>query len=92
MKKRLLDKDIEGALSFFLPISQQRYREIFNALGSSVIQMVQDMQNIQQVYLRQNVAKYRIRRSEMINGQSVEITYYIYFSVDAQGIWKIAYF
>ena len=35
------------------------------------------------------MAKYRIRKSELYGGQTYEITYYIYFGVDIDGIWRI---
>jgi hypothetical protein len=46
------------------------------------------MQNIRMIYLIDGVAKYRIRRME----EAGEITYYIYFVQDENGLWKIQQF
>ena len=50
------------------------------------------MQNIQLIYVKDNVAKYRIKKNEVYGGQTFDITYYIYFVVDEDGIWKIEIF
>jgi hypothetical protein len=92
MKTRLAERDIEGALSQFIPRSQSRYREIFLSLNDVLPQMVQDMRAIQPIYIREGIAKYRIRKAEMAAGAIEEITYYIYFALDKDGMWKIAYF
>jgi len=47
------------------------------------------MQNIEMVYLEDNVAKYRVNRVHDIDGVSQVVTYYIYLIKDANGIWRI---
>jgi len=47
------------------------------------------MQQIELIYVEETAAKYRIRKSEYWGGQLYELTYYIYFEVDGDGIWKI---
>jgi hypothetical protein len=44
------------------------------------------MQVIQLIYLKDGVAKYRIKRQEAAG----DITYYIYFEQDENGIWMKA--
>ncbi|MFZ5954927.1 MAG: hypothetical protein ACOYT4_00730 [Nanoarchaeota archaeon] len=50
---------------------------------------MQEGGQIQLIYLKDNEAKYRIRREQLIDGQSETITYYIYFVKDENGLWKI---
>jgi hypothetical protein len=38
------------------------------------------------------MAKYRIRRDEMHGGQTIPITYYIYFTKDSNGAWVLGSF
>ncbi|MCK7513075.1 MAG: hypothetical protein MZV70_59680 [Desulfobacterales bacterium] len=37
------------------------------------------MKDIEMIYLENGIAKYRIRRDHIIDGRTVQITYYIYF-------------
>ncbi|MEW6001107.1 MAG: IPT/TIG domain-containing protein [Nitrospirota bacterium] len=88
MKKGMADKDIQKAVSYFAEWTKERYSAIFAALGDRLPQIAQDMQNIKMIYVRDGVAKYRIRRIEAEG----EITYYIYFVRDENGFWKIQQF
>jgi hypothetical protein len=92
MKTKLSAQDVEGAVSYFVSTSQERYRDIFTALSTRLPELVQNMQDIQLVYLKNNAAKYRIRKNELYGGQTLTITYYIYFEVDTSGIWRIGLF
>jgi hypothetical protein len=58
-------------------------------LGSNLLTLVQQMQNIEMVFAEGNRAKYRVKRDHDIEGQTVTITYYIYFSTDGSGLWKV---
>jgi PKD repeat protein len=89
MKTRLAYQDVEGAIVYITSNSQARYREIFTALGSGLPEIVQNMQDIQHVYVNDRIAKYRIRKNETYGGQMMTITYYIYFVIDGNGIWTI---
>lgn len=89
MKTALLSQDINSALTYFISDSRQLYNDIFTALSAQLPQLVQDMQDIQLIYVENNSAKYRIRRTELCGGQMSTITYYIYFAVDENGTWKI---
>ena len=89
MKAGLSNKDIDNGLDSFLESSREDYQEIFNLIIDSLPQIVSDMQDIQMIYLRNNVAKYRINRLQDINGSPQTITYYIYFVRDQDGLWKI---
>jgi hypothetical protein len=47
------------------------------------------MQNIEMIFAKGDRAKYRVKRDHNIGGQTVTITYYIYFSTDGNGLWKV---
>ena len=51
MKAALQADAIEGALGFFLPSQQGRYRTLFTLLRGQLAQIVADMESIQLVYL-----------------------------------------
>jgi len=89
MKARLAVGDIDGAIDYYGGTTQDDYREIFTALGTRLPQLVQQMQDIELIQAGEGFAKYRIKRDEVHQGQSYSITYDIYFSSDANGIWKI---
>ncbi len=89
MKGALENKDVEKALDYFAEESRELYKELFTALYDYLPQIAHDMQNIQLIYVEDNTAEYRIRRDELYGGQMWTITYYIYFMMDADGIWKI---
>ena len=89
MKKSLASNDINEALSNFMEESRALYSDIFNALQTQLPQIVQGMQDIQLVYLKNGFAKYRMRKNELYGGQILTITYYVYFAVDTKGVWKI---
>ncbi|MEW6419177.1 MAG: hypothetical protein AB1480_13860, partial [Nitrospirota bacterium] len=68
------------------------YNQVFTDLYNHLPQFVQEMQEIQLIYVKNNVAKYRIRKDEVYSGQIYTVTYYIYFIVDGNGLWKIGIF
>ena len=88
MKGAMINRDVEKAGNYFPDWTRERYTGIFSSLGDRLPQIAQDMQNIGMIYLIDGVAKYRIRRTE---GEG-EITYYIYFVRDENGLWKIQQF
>jgi hypothetical protein len=89
MKTALANQNISGALNYYTEETKQLYNDIFTALNAQLPQLVQDMQNIQLIYVEDNTAEYRIRKDDVYGGQTVTITYYIYFMIDRDGIWKI---
>jgi YVTN family beta-propeller protein len=88
MKGALANKDIEKAMSHFLSVSQERYRNIFTSLLSVLPDIAVSMQAIEMISLEGGVAEYRIKRTENVG----EVTYYIYFVLDENGLWKIQQF
>jgi hypothetical protein len=89
MKTSLIDGDIPGALKYHQDHSSESYAAIYNALGGDLSMLVRQMQEISAIFFEGSRAKYRIRQDHDVEGQLVAITYYIYFSRDENGIWKI---
>lgn len=85
MRGKLATGDVEGAVGYFADGSKERYQGIFTALKDKISNIAGEMREIQLIYLKNNIAKYRIRRLE----NAGEITYYIYFELDKNGLWKI---
>jgi hypothetical protein len=89
MKKALAAGDNEKALSYHHPAFRDRYEAIYSLLGSNITSLAQEMQDIELVFAEGDRAKYRVNRDHEIDGQIVTITYYVYFSRDQNGLWKI---
>jgi hypothetical protein len=92
MKAALMRGDIEGAVSYITSDSKERYRKTFVLLQDKISTIASNMQNIELIYVKESIAKYRIQREQTLNGQSQIITYYIYFSKNEKGIWQIEQF
>jgi len=88
MKEALRDINIEAALSYFLSSSRERYRQIFTDITNYLPELVDSMQLIEMIYAEDGVAEYRIKRTEEVGG----VTYYIYFVLNEDGLWKIQQF
>jgi len=86
MKAALMVSDVQTALSFFHETSKQDYQEIFNSLADKLPAIASGMREIESIYFQDKVAKYRIKRQETVQGQTYDITYYIYFVKDANGL------
>jgi hypothetical protein len=92
MKQALVNGDIEGALEYFHEKSRAKYREIFTLLQDEIGSVFSGFGDIELIYLKETMAKYRIRRYQTIEGQEKWVTYYIYFVKDPWGTWKIRSF
>ncbi|MBI4824869.1 MAG: carboxypeptidase regulatory-like domain-containing protein [Nitrospirae bacterium] len=92
MKAALGNHNITTAVNAFTDDKQAHYTQLFNDIDAFLPQFVQDMQDIELIYAKNNIAKYRIRKNEVYAGQSYEIAYFIYFVLDENGIWKIDIF
>ncbi|MBI5099609.1 MAG: hypothetical protein HZB30_10270 [Nitrospirae bacterium] len=90
MKVKLENQDVDGAVGYIDEQSRDRYRTVLNALIISRLpQIASGMESIQLIYIDGSIAKYRIRRTETHNGQPYTVTYYIYFNIGSDGIWRI---
>ncbi|MBI5676511.1 MAG: hypothetical protein HZC48_11940 [Nitrospirae bacterium] len=88
MKGALENQDVEGAVALFLSSSQERYRDIFSAITDQLPGIAANMNAIEIIYAEEGIAQYRIKRTEDVG----EVTYYIYFAIDENGLWKIQQF
>jgi len=89
MKAWLIQGNIQGALDFYSPLTINENEQILTALGADLPSLVGNMEDIEKIYIRGCVAKYRIKKDEMINGETQRVTYYIYFVRDVYGVWHI---
>lgn len=92
VKGALTVGDTSGALTYIVARARGGYIALFNALGPKLSVLGADMPSIQPVYFEGAYAKYRLRRQQQVGGQMMTITHYVYFSVDADGIWRIESF
>jgi hypothetical protein len=92
MRAALRAEAVELALEFFAPEQRPRYQTLFSALGNQLAQIGQELGDLQLVYLVEQRAKYRLRRTQLYGGQVVTLTYYVYFIQDAAGVWRLEEF
>lgn len=89
MKVDLAQGNTAHALMNFTAQEARVQEQIFEALGTQVSTMIEEMQDIERIYLEGDQAQYRIRRNELIEGAERPITYYIQFIRNDDGFWKI---
>jgi len=92
MKEKLINGSVEGALGYYSEDSKERYRTAFTKLSDKISLIVSNMQDIELIYVKEGIAKYRVRREQAINGELKTVTYYIYFSKGQDGLWRIEQF
>lgn len=92
MKEALKSGDIESAVSYFTENNQQLYKNLFTNLSAHMPQVVQEMAEIQLVSVKDNTAKYCIKKDKTYADQIITVTYHIYFAKDVSGMWKIVRF
>ena len=88
MKVALGQGNISEALNYFIEDSRDEYREIFELLASQLPGLVSTMSEINMVEIKGNSAEYYIKRLQ----RGVDISYFIYFMKDENGIWRISSF
>ena len=89
IKTALIDGDIEKALTYHNEIERENYERIYSLLENVIQAKARELQDIELVFTEGDRAKYRIRRENDFVGQSVTMTYYIYFSNASNGLWMI---
>jgi hypothetical protein len=89
MKTELFNQEIPAALDYFIDSSKQVYQQAFSLIIDELPQITSNMQDIEIIFIFNNVAKYRINRIHNIDGILQTITYYVYFARDLDGIWRI---
>lgn len=88
MKDKIATNDVEGAVAFFVGSLQQEMREMFTAAGSSLSSLSGYMNEINLVYVTDDIAKCSLTRPEIVSGQTQQIEYAIYFTKE-NGLWKL---
>lgn len=89
MKTAMQNGNINLISGYFSDQTRDRYSEIFTSIADQLPQIAQEMNEIEPVYFEEFGAKYRIKRLEVIEGVTYDITYYIYFVQEEDGSWKI---
>ncbi len=89
MQEAMVTGDIEKTVSFFSVDSQDRYRQIFTALGEKLPGVAAAMREIELVEMAEGGALYRIKKPEIHGGRNYEVSYEIFFVQDIDGLWKI---
>lgn len=92
MKTALSNINIEGSIKYFTESSREKFHEAFSAISASLPQIASEMADVEMIYCKNWTTKYRIVRHQLIEGEYRDITYYIYFVADNDGIWKISQF
>ncbi|MDA8242415.1 MAG: hypothetical protein M0Z67_18850 [Nitrospiraceae bacterium] len=89
MKGRLTAQDAAGASGYYSFASKDKYLSIFSALSGHLPEITANMQDISLDYIGSDTAEYRIIRNEIVDGQPMDVMYFIYFVKDDDGLWKI---
>ncbi|MDP3283649.1 MAG: ankyrin repeat domain-containing protein [Desulfobacterales bacterium] len=85
-KQALLQWDLDLAAKCLL---EKKDIEVYKVLGKEKTkQIVSEMKPIEKIIGDNERVKYRINREEIIQGQTYDITYYIYF-IKVYGEWRI---
>jgi len=92
MKGALSAGDIPQALAQIVASARDGYTTLFNNLGVRLSEFGDNMPPIQPVYFEGTYSKYRLRRQQQVGGTEMTITYYVYFGIDSDGIWRIQSF
>lgn len=88
MKTALGQGNISEALNYFITDSREEYQEIFELLAPQLPALVSGMREISMVEITGNMAEYYIKRFQ----RGVDISYFIYFMKDNDGIWRTSSF
>ncbi|MEW6416696.1 MAG: fibronectin type III domain-containing protein [Nitrospirota bacterium] len=88
MKIALINRDIEGAVSYFSANSQDVYREQFTDLSSVLDVIGNELGQIQLVNIENNRAEYEI----IVTRNDITYSFHLLFVNDLDGLWKIGRF
>lgn len=89
MKEAMVKDNVEEVLKNFSEFSMDEYRELFTLLKNKLPDIANEMAKLELVSIRRNIAKYRLKRDEIIEGRLYNLTYYVYFSQDPFGKWTL---
>ncbi|MCF8111819.1 MAG: carboxypeptidase-like regulatory domain-containing protein [Desulfobacteraceae bacterium] len=89
LKSALAEQDIQGALQYFTDDQKHLYSNIYSALEDELPETAAEMKEIEFLYAKDNLAKYKIYKDEHYGGEEITVAYYIYFVKTSEGLWKI---
>ncbi|MBA2883200.1 hypothetical protein HNR65_003562 [Desulfosalsimonas propionicica] len=89
LKSALSEQDIQGALQYFTDEQKYLYSDIYSALEDELPQTAAEMKEIEFLYAKDNLAKYKIYKDEHYGGEEITVAYYLYFVKTSEGLWKI---
>jgi hypothetical protein len=75
LQTALQSGDAATALSYFCENSRAQYQKTFDLLGNDISKLAVPTNELQLIYVKDDIAKYRFRRLENINGQEVNLTF-----------------
>jgi hypothetical protein len=76
-------------LQYFSDGSKAKYMRVFKKLNPYLPVIVSNMADIALDRIIGDVAEYRTKKLENVEGQMREITYFLYFRKDVNGQWKL---
>jgi hypothetical protein len=88
MKGALGQGNINDSLNYFANDSKEEYGEIFQVFAPQLPSLVSGMREITLIEIIGNTAEYYIKRFQ----RGTDISYFIYFIRDENGIWRISSF
>jgi len=88
----LRSQDIPGGLVNLLPTSQEKYQAVFTPLASQLPTIFASLPSPEFLGLKGNVAQYRVTREQTWDGVLETIAYYVWFTRDEDGVWRIEKF
>ncbi len=89
MRSALSDGNIDEAIKYVSPLSRDKYEEVFNILTDELTDIANELEDIDLIYIYENVAQYNIQKNEIIDDQSYIMNYSVYFIRNADGNWYI---
>lgn len=89
MKGALANQNISEALRYFAKDMRGLYNDIYTTLYDDLPAIAQNMRDIQLVDMDDGMARYRVLKEEVYGQQRFDVSYYIHFVVDADGLWRI---
>jgi parallel beta-helix repeat protein len=88
MKTALANQDVEGALVFISENTQEMYRYNFELMSAILPSIIQTMSDIQLDDIRDGTGKYHMSAIQ----DGIEYSFYVEFTKDSNGLWKILFF
>jgi YVTN family beta-propeller protein len=79
MKTAMISGNIDLAASYFSEKTREAYKEVYTSLVTQLPQIAQEIGEIEFLFFKENMAIYRIKRNDIIQGEEQEISYRIYF-------------